>query len=106
MEHYFNSSTDTSSCFEINNVHVNDLYLNSHYVCYPNPTSGVCSVLFNQHYENLIVTLYNFEGKMIRKYGFLNTNMIECDLKNDPAGLYFLKVDSELGSTSIQEIKL
>ena len=43
---------------------------------------------------------------MIRKYGFFNTNMIECDLKNDPAGLYFLKVDSELGSTSIQVIKL
>lgn len=97
---------DTSVCYTINNVKIEDNYYLSNYISYPNPTSDLFNVVFDNYFLNIIVTLYSFDGKLITNQGFLNTNNISINLSKYQNGLYFLKVSTENGSATIPIVKL
>lgn len=84
-----NSCSDTSDCIEINNLNVSDLSAVASVTVSPNPGNGQFVVTASQEVLQIIVT--NVSGQVVadqKTADFTNT----VDIRNQPNGIYFVKV--------------
>ena len=58
---------------------------------YPNPTTNEFSIKVDQSFSDLQFTIYDTNGK-VKDYGSVNKNNGTIDLKDNPSGIYFIKV--------------
>ncbi|MGP8214629.1 MAG: T9SS type A sorting domain-containing protein [Bacteroidia bacterium] len=63
---------------------------------FPNPNNGLFTIQSNTAPVNSIVEIYNILGQNIYQ-NKLNTNTLEINLSNQPAGMYLYRVISETG---------
>jgi hypothetical protein len=69
----------------------------SSYLLFPNPGSGVFYLETTQIVD--AITLFNAEGKRLKDY--INVSLkTELNMENEPAGLYFLYIRSQDGSSN------
>lgn len=74
---------------------VSDLADNSTFSIFPNPTTGVISLIFRQESANCTIELLSSQGKLINTIRPGNTRPgipVSIDLKNEVPGLYFIRV--------------
>ena len=88
------SCTDTSSCYTIANVGLEELLTNTNVEIYPNPASNNVSIKFNKTVRNLDVELLNSAGQIVESYVFDNTRQADVIL-NVPTGVYIVKISAE-----------
>jgi hypothetical protein len=60
---------------------------------HPNPTSGAITIKLNEHKSGVIRVLNTF-GQIVLEEEFNNTQELDISL-NEPAGVYFLQLESE-----------
>ncbi|MCB2207138.1 MAG: T9SS type A sorting domain-containing protein [Bacteroidetes bacterium] len=97
-----NDCSDTSNCRQVTIGSISELG-NSRIILYPNPNSGsfkikVESANKSYHLYDLHVEIRNFFGTLVFKKELLNDNETEVYL-DQPAGIYFLHVNSDKGSS-------
>lgn len=84
-----NGCSDTSSCFTISGLGLNENALNIITIS-PNPSNGIFSI--NSDNLNLIeIEIYNLQGTIVYKSSSSNGSI---DLSKEPKGIYLLKATS------------
>ena len=66
---------------------------------YPNPSNGVVNIDFKEQINAIAV--YNSKGQIAHRVSSnTNTNRLQIDLQNLPAGIYLLRMDTPKGSVA------
>ncbi len=83
---------DTSDCY---NVFVTNISENKpdRIMIYPNPTSGIINLSLFAEPENISIT--NITGKTIYRTDKASLVSTEIDISNQPAGIYYLRIQTE-----------
>jgi len=94
-----NGCTDTSSCFLVTNVGLEEQRFGSQLMVYPNPTTGNFIIDLGQEYENVNIIVRNVLGKVVstKHFGWVEKTTLE--LEGTP-GIYFIDVQKKT-----QEVK-
>jgi hypothetical protein len=83
--------SDTSLCVAITTVGINEFTnLNERIEIYPNPTNGVFHI--NSNIENLIVSVYSVDGKIVLSNIIISETNQLIDLSHFESGVYFVKI--------------
>ncbi|MCJ8288442.1 MAG: T9SS type A sorting domain-containing protein [Crocinitomicaceae bacterium] len=99
-----NGCIDTSACFVINQVELDDL-ITGNWEIYPNPTSGVFTINFNEELGSIKIRLTNSMGQLIQESTSENVTEITMKLGDEP-GLYFVHIWEGLNHRVIPVVKL
>lgn len=94
-----NGCVDTSDCYTIANLDINKLNQSTYLVVYPNPSHDNFLINFSGQSKELYF-ITDITGKVIRS-NYLHHGLNTISLKNELAGVYFLKV----GATFIRLLK-
>jgi hypothetical protein len=75
---------------------------------FPNPTTGSFTLALNGYVpsEQMVVTVYTMKGEQVRSEVMFGSIRQEFSLTGLPAGLYLVKVDSEMRSGSARILKV
>lgn len=100
-----NSCVDTTDCFYINSIGINEQTINGVKV-YPNPTGFSVNLLFEEEVEKEIqIYLFNNVGALVNSNFYEINGPIELQLP-DPVGVYMVQIFENDGSaTSLKVIK-
>jgi hypothetical protein len=63
----------------------------NHITVYPNPTTGKCTIEFDNYQELLTVCLHSMTGQELMTKQFRNTNQIQIEI-DQPNGIYILEI--------------
>ncbi len=89
----YNGCTDTSSCYYVDVVSINENTINTEVSIYPNPTTGEITVQADGMER---IEILDFTGKYLT--GFENlSGLKELDLGKHAKGIYIIKVTTEKG---------
>jgi hypothetical protein len=59
---------------------------------YPNPTTGIFSIIFSSDLKDATIQIIDLTGKIIQQRKITNTTRETFDISGSPAGTYFLRV--------------
>jgi hypothetical protein len=77
---------------------------NLHITAYPNPSSGIVFVTFNQTKHNVELTLTDLQGKVIFKQNHSTLSYLHVKLP-DPTGVYLLNINTSGESIVIKLVR-
>ena len=101
-----NGCSDTSACYYISIVGINENSLNNELSVYPNPTDGKITIDFGRFYDNIKVDVINLQSLSILKQTFDNEHKsIELDLDEFESGIYIIKLITEDKTTLLRIFK-
>ena len=92
--------TDTSACFSINNVSINEAVLLDQLVIYPNPTTGLLHIETKNAIQNIEVL--DLMGRVLLA---VKDPKSSVDLSRLPKGIYLVKVTTEHGEVVRRVVK-
>jgi Secretion system C-terminal sorting domain len=98
-----NGCTDTSSCYLINSMSIDDQDVNQVKI-YPNPTSDNFVIELDKTYHDILVKINNTLGEIVFEKTYTNTKNISVVL-NEKAGVYFVSVHYDGSMKLIKLIK-
>lgn len=98
-----NSCTDTSACFVVAGLGLNQNSLASLVQLYPNPSKGAFTVNLGNTYDEVMIELTNNVGQVIQTRKFSNTNQAVLGIEG-ASGLYFVKITSSNGEKATLRI--
>lgn len=85
---------DTSSCYQILSVGLNQITKENKISFHPNPSSGVFTTELPLQYRNANYRVYNLQGKLIKEGSVLGTSTFQLQLNHD-SGLYLITFESK-----------
>ena len=98
-----NNCTDTSACYTVNQVGINPLNNSlSGMELYPNPSSGDFVIVFPVVVENVKVSIYSINGKLMENKSFTNNSI---DISYLEKGIYMIQVIEKNHKKTIKFIK-
>lgn len=99
-----NGCTDTSACYSVTTVGILENSFNNDIRVFPNPTSGILKIDLGETFSELIVSIIDVNGKLIKQLTFKNTNFFELNL-DVQSGIYLLTINSGNKKATIRLIK-
>lgn len=99
-----NGCVDTSACVSITTIGIDRLGNSINVSIYPNPTTGVLLVTFQQATNNVELVLTDIQGKVIYKQTYVTLSQAGIEL-NGARGIYFLTIKTPEGQSSIKLVK-
>ncbi len=84
-----NGCVDTSSCYLINNIGIEDNSFGNSFTIYPNPTYGKVSIDLGMTLPEVSIVITNVMGQMVSQNQFSNTSVLNFDMEGG-SGVYFL----------------
>ncbi len=94
--------TDTSDCFTINNIGIQDYQAFEDLQVYPNPANELVNINFGKTYEQVILNLFSLKGQLIKQYELKNINTSGLWVGDLPAGMYLLRILAEDKSSVVK----
>ncbi|RLD65564.1 MAG: hypothetical protein DRI84_06565 [Bacteroidetes bacterium] len=70
---------------------------------YPNPNSGMFTVVFEGNTNGTILTIMNIQGQIIREEELSGDAVKQIDMSAEPKGIYFIRVMNE-HSTKVERV--
>lgn len=100
------SCTVMSACHavEIEEVGIEDDFVNNSFHIFPNPTSGILNVNLSNFEENIYLVVFNAIGNKVAEQK-VNTANIQIDLSKQEKGIYFVKIHNR-NNSSLEKIIL
>lgn len=80
-------------CLE-NKVDNENIFENSTFQFFPNPTSGNINIIADKNYKDLVVKVYNLSGQELMSKNYKNTQHIDFELEAS-SGIYFITIEEE-----------
>ena len=96
--------TDTSACVSINSVGIHELENSIHASVYPNPSTGIFRVSFEQTLPNVELVITDLQGAIISKKHYSSAANADIEL-NAANGIYLLNIRTEEGQRTVRLIK-
>lgn len=94
-----NGCVDTSSCYNISTVSIDQNYISNSINIHPNPTSdGKVVINLNDKYSNIEVNVSDIQGRIIYSQKYSQKQHIEINIENEN-GVYFFNINTPLGNT-------
>jgi hypothetical protein len=90
--------TDTSACFTINNVGLDDLEIDSDMIMYPNPATSNFTIKLPASKESIQVRIFNMIGELVSNKLYNGNEIIVHDISLLSSGSYTVEVKSENGN--------
>lgn len=95
IDSFTDYSNDCDNSCSSNSVGYSDLLENINKILvYPNPSNGAFSVDLGDSYRSINVRVSDISGKLIISENHSNSQILNLDL-NEPAGIYFITIESE-----------
>jgi hypothetical protein len=89
-----NGCSETSTCYFINTVGLNELQVESDFSIFPNPSNGSFKLMSKQAFKRTSIKIYNELGVVVFDKFFEYKESIDVNL-NQPAGIYFIELIDE-----------
>ncbi len=101
-----NGCSDTSACFSVSMIGVNENDYNNELSIYPNPTDGKIAIDFKRFYNNIVAEVVNLQGLVILRQSFdYEHKTIELDLTEFEPGIYIIKLTTIEKTTLLRVLK-
>lgn len=88
-----NGCIDTSSCYEVVEVSVNNPIIDLGLKLYPNPTNGIFYLDFEKGFDHSTVQISDLTGRKIQTLHDISGQHIELSLAGSQPGLYFIECE-------------
>lgn len=89
-----NNCTDTSDCYAVSTIAINDSKKEKTVALYPNPTNGTITIDTKELYGEMQVSIYNAVGQRVYNNSFYNKRLLKLNLSHLPKGVYSIKLQS------------
>lgn len=89
-----NGCTDTSSCYTVSGLGVNDISLYDHVRVWPNPVSDVLHIQTSQALDPMHCRVLNIAGQVLIQADADRKKSMDVSVKSLSAGIYFLHVNN------------
>ncbi|MHC1777880.1 MAG: choice-of-anchor Q domain-containing protein [Lentimicrobium sp.] len=99
-----NSCVDTSACVAVTTVGIIDNTFTTNLNIYPNPTGGNLNIAFDAIQDELNVSLYSLDGKLLENRSAKNVTKLSFEIEA-PAGIYVLKISNNYQAASLRIVK-
>jgi len=90
--------SDTSDCFTINTVGLNELEMDSEMIMFPNPATSSLSIKLPTNAEAIQVRIFNLLGELVSNKVYNGNDIIVHDISNLSSGSYTVEVKSDSGN--------
>lgn len=96
------SCTDTTACFTITNVGLDDNTTNL-FAIYPNPTNGDLTISTSQVLTNASVKLVSLTGQVLQQENNVTGSIFNMNITEQSSGIYFVEINE---NGIVQRIKV
>lgn len=96
--------TSLSECISITTVGVNDFEYETNINVYPNPSSGIFNIEFDNVIDDAVLTIMDINGRLISNTQIQNAMKASVEI-NEAPGIYLLTIQTEEWQKTIQLIK-
>ena len=86
--------SDTSDCFTINNVGLDDLENDSEMIMFPNPANSQTSIKLSSPVENYSIQIFNMLGELVCDKSLKGNDSNTIDLTEFTSGTYWVEIQS------------
>ena len=90
--------SDTSDCFSINTVGLDELEMDSEMIMFPNPATSSFTIKLPTNAEAIQVRIFNLLGEMVSNKLVHGNDIIIHDISNLSSGSYTVEVKSDSGN--------
>jgi hypothetical protein len=87
-----NNCTDTSSCYIINTIGIDEFDQNTHVFIFPNPFTSEAILQSEVHLTDVTLTVVNSVGQTVYQINNIHGKMVTIQRNALPAGLYFVQL--------------
>ncbi len=99
-----NECVDTSDCYKVNIVGVNDFNVNQGISVYPNPTSNILTIESLDSSKLQSVSIMDASGRVLRTIPFANATGLEIQFY-EPKGIYFALIGTKNDFYALKVVK-
>lgn len=89
-----NECVDTTECININISGLIENNFGDQFLLYPNPSSENFSVDLGESFQTVTITIVDIVGKQIVRQKYNDSKLLNVKLE-EPAGIYFIMIESE-----------
>ena len=100
-----NGCVDTSSCYAITTLGLNERSFQNNLIIYPNPTTGNFSIDLGRTYENTIITITDVLGRVVSVSTYNQSQLISQKFEGQ-AAIYFLQINSGDKGAIVKLVKM
>ena len=86
-----NGCSDTSSCVTVTHIGIDELATKNQFTVYPNPSSGVATIIIP---EKTTIDIINIEGQVIKTINNFE-GRVKVDVENLSKGVYLIKATND-----------
>ncbi len=98
-----NGCVDTSVCYSVLNIGLNEQNQAFNVNMYPNPTEGKVRIDLGSFNESISLTVRDIEGRIVFESQYKQANRIEFELE-ESRGIYFVALRNEKGFTKVMKL--
>ncbi|MGI8893094.1 MAG: SBBP repeat-containing protein, partial [Bacteroidia bacterium] len=92
-----NVCVDTTTCYFINVVSLNENNSSLQLTIYPNPAISQTTINFDDIQESVRIYLFTSDGRMLLSEEYFDNKDIKLDVHELPSGIYLLKIETKEG---------
>jgi len=100
----FGNCVDTSACHSVKDIGILESNFSDGLLLYPNPSDGKFSIDLGENYPAVKATITDLNRRLIESVIYNKSQILNFNLDN-PAGVYFLIIESEENKAIIRLIK-
>ena len=94
--------TDTSDCYKAKMTGIRVSPSDPSVSCYPNPTAGELTVVFDEGFESGKISVSNVNGEKVTDLPFTNSKALNLDVSGLTPGIYIIQV---VGDNKVSRMK-
>lgn len=87
-----NGCVDTSVCYTVTGVGINNINFSQSVSMYPNPATGAVKIDLGQVYNNADIAVYSINGQKLIAKKINNSQTVELDIEGLTGGIYLVEI--------------
>ncbi|MBK7129805.1 MAG: T9SS type A sorting domain-containing protein [Crocinitomicaceae bacterium] len=99
-----NGCVDTTACINMDFSGLSDEVFGSQFDVYPNPTDGNFFINLGENFQSVKISVTDLTGRIIQSSEFSNANILNINI-TEPAGIYFLVIQSDENTAVVRLVK-
>lgn len=98
-----NSCMDTSVCFPVIGIGMNEYGASSNIRFYPNPVSQKLIIEYETNFQDAIIKVLSITGQTVYEQKYITGSLIEIDMSKLVSGIYFVEI-TDAGKKYVRKV--